>query len=98
MTIQGQKTYVIKSKSDGLLKIGKSLNPEARLKQLGGAKRLELVEVFRLDRERELHVALADYRTSRGEWFNTTLSKITMTYHKILAKEITELFKNSCHR
>lgn len=63
------KTYVIQS-SCGLIKIGKSLDPSARLNdlQVGSPHELTLLGVIDDDVESDLHMKFADLRR-RGEWF-----------------------------
>lgn len=64
------KTYFIQSEFGGHIKIGKSINPESRLKSLqtGRADRLLLKKIINGDKESELHARFKHLRDS-GEWF-----------------------------
>lgn len=64
------KTYLIRNVETGRVKIGKSIDPEGRLKQLQGpsGSKLELVAVILADIESILHSRFAALRTV-GEWF-----------------------------
>jgi hypothetical protein len=55
----------------GAVKIGRSLNPEKRLRAIknGNPDILKLLGIINDDREIELHQRFAEYRTS-GEWFS----------------------------
>lgn len=65
------KTYFIRSASTGRIKIGRSKNPENRLRDLAtaAADELELLGVLEGDREVELHAQFAPCRY-RGKWFD----------------------------
>ena len=65
------KTYVIKSHRSGLVKIGRSMDPEARIKGLktGAGGELETLAILNGDRESELHLMFSDLRVF-GEWFS----------------------------
>lgn len=66
----GCKTYVVKSNASGLIKIGKSINPESRIKSLetGAGIALKTIAILNGDRERELHQMFSGLRVF-GEWF-----------------------------
>jgi len=73
-----RKTYIIKDKSNGLYKIGRSINPIKREKTLQSEKpNLELVKTWDTDIENTLHNDYKEFRV-RGEWFN--LSKVQLKY------------------
>lgn len=65
-----KKTYFIKNKETGLLKIGRSYDPEARAKSLqcGAGSELDIILVLDEDVERELHLRFSDDRAF-NEWF-----------------------------
>lgn len=67
---QSTKTYFLKNKDTGLLKIGRSYNPEARAKalQCGAGVELDILLVIDEDIERELHLRFSDDRAF-NEWF-----------------------------
>jgi len=66
------KTYIMKDKSNGLYKIGKSIKPKIREKTLQGEKpTIEIVKIFNSDIERDLHKRYVRQRV-RGEWFKLT--------------------------
>lgn len=67
------QTYFIRSTSTGRVKIGRSKNPEARLRDLStaAADELVLLGVLEGDRELEMHAQFSDARV-RGEWFDLT--------------------------
>lgn len=66
--------YFIQSEKTGMIKIGRSKNPEKRLKQLqtGSPNKLKLIAVFK-DKgpeERGLHERLRCFKVRQnGEWF-----------------------------
>lgn len=66
-----QKTYFIKSKTSGLIKIGKSINPELRVKTIANTSGmvLELLHVINRNIENDLHKRFKKYRI-QGEWFH----------------------------
>lgn len=63
-------TYFIQSEFGGHFKIGKSVNPESRLKtlQTGRADKLRIVKLIKGDVEAKLHQQFAHLREG-GEWF-----------------------------
>lgn len=65
------KTYIVKNPASGLIKIGKSISPESRIKGLetGAGAALETLAILSGDRERELHLTFSDLRVF-GEWFS----------------------------
>lgn len=67
---QSTKTYFLKNKDTGLLKIGRSYNPKARAKalQCGAGVELDILLVIDEDIERELHLRFSDDRAF-NEWF-----------------------------
>ena len=64
------KTYLVADASSGLVKIGRSVDPMARLRtlQAGSPVILSLVATIEQDVETDLHNACAEYR-QHGEWF-----------------------------
>lgn len=67
--------YFIQSSKTGMIKIGRSKNPEKRLKQLqtGNQNKLRIVATFENIgwREAELHQDLKRWRIrANGEWFH----------------------------
>lgn len=76
--IKPQIAYILKDKSLGYYKIGKSCNPLQREKTLQAEKpSVKLVKVFKEDCENELHNKYKKQRV-RGEWFN--LNKVQVEY------------------
>jgi len=65
--------YFIQTSNQGMIKIGRSINPEKRLKQLqtGNPFKLKLIHVFYNEgnKEKFLHEELKTFRL-KGEWFN----------------------------
>lgn len=65
--------YIIQSNNNGLIKIGRSKNPQKRLKQLqtGNPNKLKLIYTFEGEgwREKIIHERLSYYRLE-GEWFD----------------------------
>lgn len=73
---ESKKTYLIKNNRNGLTKIGKSIEPNTRLKTLQGEDPdLEILHITNDDIESKLHFI---YRVKRklGEWFNLTKKDI----------------------
>ena len=67
-----QKSYILKDKSNGTYKIGRSKNPLQREKTLQSEKPdLELIKVFKKNHEKELHKKYSE-QCVRGEWFKLT--------------------------
>lgn len=65
-------TYIMHDSATGLFKIGRSSNPSVREKTLQSEKpTIDLVSVFDMDIEAQLHEEYKDYRV-RGEWFCLT--------------------------
>lgn len=67
--------YFLQAEGDGLIKIGRTINPDKRVRELqtlapSPLKLLALVEGGK-DREREIHEMFVDAR-SHGEWFEPT--------------------------
>lgn len=70
-----QYLYIIQSDKTGSLKIGRSKDPEKRLKQLQTGSPYSLKLIFMAEGkghlEKRLHERLKDYRQRRkGEWFD----------------------------
>ncbi len=65
-----KKTYFIKNKETGLVKIGRSIDPSGRVKalQCGSGVELDIILVIDSDIERELHLRFSDDRAF-NEWF-----------------------------
>ncbi len=65
-----EKTYIIADKKYHIIKIGRSKNPDKRLKtiQINGSTELEIICVFEKDIEREIKELLKKYKV-RGEWY-----------------------------
>lgn len=65
-----KKTYFLKNKDTGLLKIGRSCDPEGRAKalQCGAGSELDILLVIDEDIEHELHLRFSDDRAF-NEWF-----------------------------
>ncbi len=73
-----KKCYILKDKSTGYYKIGKSNNPNKREKTLQSEKpTYEMIKTFTKDYETELHKKYYNQRL-RGEWFN--LNKVQVEY------------------
>jgi hypothetical protein len=68
--IAGMKTYFILSPAVNRVKIGRSIDPDGRMRdlQVGSASPLVMLGHVDIDLEAELHVRFADYGTG-GEWF-----------------------------
>lgn len=73
----GRHLYIIQSKTTGSIKIGRSDDPDRRLKQLqtGSPYTLRIILVMKNegDRESRLHRHMANHRTRHthgGEWFD----------------------------
>jgi hypothetical protein len=74
--IGGEHLYIAQSHTTGAFKVGRSSNPERRLRdlQVGSPFELRLILVVEGQgwRERKVHAALHGYRsqgTYKGEWF-----------------------------
>lgn len=78
-----QFSYIMKDESNGLFKLGKSINPRVRESTLQSEKpSIKLVHKFEVDIEAELHKKYKENRV-RGEWFNikeSEINKIISTY------------------
>lgn len=68
---KAMNTYFIYSPKLEAVKIGKSVDPEKRLRTIknGNPDELRLLGVINDDKEKELHDRFAEYRT-KGEWFS----------------------------
>ena len=78
------KTYIAIDSSTGYVKIGKSINPESRIRALATANvHIKLYAIMNDDCEKELQKKLINYKIS-GEWFKIS--------HEIL-NGITEKYK-----
>lgn len=74
--LRKQKTYLMKDKSTGCTKIGKSFEPRMRERTLQSEKpSIELLAVCNENIEKKLHKEFADFRV-RGEWFRLEESLI----------------------
>ena len=80
-TKKGKSLYLMQADNSGAIKIGKSANPERRVKQLqtGCPFEIRLIASFpeKGDLEKRLHKRLWEYRINpltnkktRGEWFD----------------------------
>ena len=71
------KTYLIRAEGTHLVKIGKSRDPNKRLKtlQTGSPHRLVIERVWDSDVEAELH-AMWSHRRTQGEWFRARAGEI----------------------
>lgn len=65
------KTYFFRNTKTKAIKIGKSINPKERLKQIQGmvGAKLEIIAVIDKDVEHELHNKFKKYQ-AHSEWFN----------------------------
>lgn len=68
--------YIMQQHHTNLIKIGRSNNPQKRLKQLqtGSPYVIKMLKIFTGlgNMERELHALLSDYRIrNNGEWFDS---------------------------
>jgi len=65
--------YIIQSADKGMIKIGRSIDPDVRLKQLqtGNPSKLKLIHVFEEigHKEKLYHELLKEFRI-KGEWFS----------------------------
>lgn len=82
--------YFILNKSNGFVKIGKSININSRLKSLTGYYGKDLKLLFKIDTEccnsleKELHKEYVDFR-KYGEWFelsNEVINSIKIKYNE----------------
>lgn len=73
-----QNTYIVKHPLTGLMKIGRAINVEERVKalQTGAGAILSTIAVIKGDVERELHHRFAHARRN-GEWFEDADGEIT---------------------
>lgn len=71
------KTYLIKDTETGLIKIGRSENPQKRLfsLQCGNTNKLKLIHIIDANIEQKLHYKFAHKRV-RGEWFSVELGEV----------------------
>ena len=71
------KTYLVYDKGSNLIKIGKAIDVESRMRQLqiGCGSILELLYVFNVDIEYPLHKELKHKRV-QGEWFDVTADEV----------------------
>ena len=71
--MQNDDLYIIQSDVTGMIKIGRSKDPQKRLKQLqtGNPNKLKLIAYFEGEgwREKLLHEHLSSHRLE-GEWFS----------------------------
>ena len=77
------KTYIAIDSSTGYVKIGRSMNPESRIRALTTANvHIKLYAIVNDDYEKEIQKKLIGYKIS-GEWFkisNEILNEITEKY------------------
>ena len=66
----GESTYIVRHPESGLIKIGRSINPIARIRSLecGSGAALEVIVILQGDCEHELHKRFSELRVF-GEWF-----------------------------
>lgn len=71
--MKNDSLYIIQSSMTGMIKIGRSKNPEKRLKQLqtGNPNKLKLIAEFKNQgwKEKIIHEKLRLFRL-KGEWFS----------------------------
>lgn len=81
------QTYLIRNTVTGLVKIGKSINPNARVSMVecGSGAKLELLYVINKDLELTLHHNFSQYKKHR-EWFDDRDGKI-VAYFKEASKQ-----------
>jgi len=71
------KCYLMIDEATGLVKIGKSINPENRERTLQSEKpTIKMIHYFDNDIERELHNKFRDKRV-RGEWFRLDMNEVS---------------------
>jgi hypothetical protein len=76
-SIKRQKCYLMIDDATGLVKIGKSINPENRERTLQSEKpTIKMIHYFDNDIERELHNKFRDKRV-RGEWFRLDMNEVS---------------------
>lgn len=84
--------YFIRNTFDGSIKVGYSLDPEARLRQLQTASphRLEIVATIEggATEEGQIHEVLAEFRME-GEWFRSTTASRTLIAYIIESQRCT---------
>lgn len=76
--IEGNKIYLMYNDTNGLVKIGRSINPSTREKTLQGeAPKTEIIALWNAPKqvEKKLHQIFENKRL-RGEWFNLDLSDL----------------------
>lgn len=78
--------YFIQTSNNGMIKIGRSINPEKRLKQLqtGNPFKLKLIHVFEKQgyKEKILHEELKEFKL-KGEWFKyNCVGSIPIEYYE----------------
>lgn len=77
-SIEGNKIYLMYNDTNGLVKIGRSINPSTREKTLQGeAPKTEIIALWNAPRkvEKELH-QLFENKRIRGEWFDLDLTDL----------------------
>lgn len=76
--IEGNKIYLMYNDTNGLVKIGRSINPSTREKTLQGeAPKTEIIALWNapIQAEKKLHQMFENKRL-RGEWFNLDLADL----------------------
>lgn len=84
-----QKSYIYIITNGEDFKVGVSVNPKKRLKQLqtGNAKKLKIVNIFEVDKkdvfkmEKEAHSKVAGWYPKTGEWFKGGAEYRTTEFH-----------------
>lgn len=80
--------YIIEDCDSGFIKIGRSTNPETRLKKMqsGSSGILRLVDKFQVGSnkaEKHIHKELKEYHRN-GEWFDVPIELATDTVNRII--------------
>jgi hypothetical protein len=78
------KTYFVQGQLTGLIKIGRSIDPCKRLKdlQVGSPDRLTLLGTYNADIEQKTQKQFKNAR-EHGEWFKATPELLAFIYKKI---------------
>ena len=92
--------YIIQSDISGAIKIGRSKNPEKRLKQLqtGSPYKLQLLTVAKEkgDREKPLHRKFKPYKQAcKGEWFDfDCVGSFPIWLHEMIDWDVANVWWN----
>lgn len=86
--VKNDHLYIIQSSDAGMIKIGRSIHPDVRLKQLqtGHPAKLKLIHVFENMgyKEKYLHECLKSFR-KKGEWFDyECVGSIPVEFYEII--------------